>query len=151
MNDEFWMSRALSLANTAKSLGEVPVGALIVKDNSIIGTGFNTRELACNPLGHAEMNAIIGATQSLKTWRLSNCRLYVTLEPCLMCAGALYQSRISKVIFGAYDAKAGALKSLYSIHDDARLNHRFEATGGILENECSSMISDFFRKKRQKG
>ncbi|MEI8025825.1 MAG: tRNA adenosine(34) deaminase TadA [Pseudomonadota bacterium] len=151
MNDEFWMSRALSLAETAKSLGEVPVGALIVKDNCIIGTGFNTRELACDPLGHAEMNAITGATQSLKTWRLIGCSLYVTLEPCLMCAGALYQSRISKVIFGAYDSKAGALKSLYSIHDDARLNHRFEATGGILENECSSMISDFFRKKRKKG
>ncbi len=151
MNDDFWMSRAISLAETAKSLGEVPVGAIIVKDNSIISTGFNTRELACDPLGHAEMNAIIGATQSLKTWRLTSCSLYVTLEPCLMCAGALYQSRISKVIFGAYDAKGGALKSLYSIHNDARLNHRFEANGGILEGECSSMISEFFRKKRQKG
>jgi tRNA(adenine34) deaminase len=149
MNDEFWMAQALSLAETAKSLGEVPVGALIVKDNSIMSTGFNTRELACDPLGHAEMSAIMAATRSLGSWRLNDCSLYVTLEPCLMCAGALYQSRISKVFFGAYDSKAGALKSLYNIHEDTRLNHRFEAIGGILEKECSSIISAFFRNKRQ--
>lgn len=150
MNDEFWMSQALSLAHTAQSLGEVPVGALIVRDNSLVSTGFNTRELAQDPLGHAEINAIKGATASLKTWRLSDCTLYVTLEPCLMCAGALYQSRISKVVFGAYDPKAGALKSLYNLHEDTRLNHRYEAIGGILEGECSQIISTFFRGKRDK-
>jgi tRNA(adenine34) deaminase len=151
MNDEFWMSQAISLAITAENLGEVPVGALIVKDNSLVSTGFNTRELALDPLGHAEINAIKEATKSLKTWRLSDCTLYVTLEPCLMCAGALYQSRISKVVFGAYDPKAGALKSLYSLHEDTRLNHRYEAIGGVLETECSQMMSMFFRKKRAKA
>lgn len=149
MNDHDWMELAYSLAESAESFGDVPVGAVIVQNGSIVSTGFNTRELQCNPLGHAELNAIKGASDSLGTWRLSDCTLYVTLEPCLMCAGALYQARIGKLVYGARDLKAGAIESLFQIHKDSRLNHRYEATSGVLDQKCSGILTQFFKKKRR--
>jgi tRNA(adenine34) deaminase len=149
VNDEFWMELALSLAETAESLGEVPVGAVIVRDNRLIASGFNIREFAFDPMGHAEISAIKQATLIHKSWRLQDCTLYVTLEPCTMCAGALVQSRISRVVFGARDPKGGALGSLYSLHEDPRLNHRFEVSEGVLASRCSGILTHFFQKKRR--
>jgi tRNA(adenine34) deaminase len=149
LNDESWMELAFSLAESAESFGDVPVGAVIIRNNSVVSSGFNTRELQCNPLGHAELNAIKSAAQTLGTWRLSDCTLYVTLEPCLMCAGALYQARIGKIVYGARDIKAGAIESLFQIHQDSRLNHRYGATGGVLEVKCSGLLTRFFKRKRE--
>lgn len=146
--DESMMRQALNLALSASTIDEVPVGALIVKDGLIIGEGYNQRETKRSVLSHAELEAIHQANQKLDSWRLTGCTLYVTLEPCLMCAGAIYQSRIDRVIFGAFDPKAGATGSLYEIQKDTRLNHRFEVIGGILADECSQILKDFFRKKR---
>jgi tRNA(adenine34) deaminase len=146
--DEDLMRRALGLAQSASGLDEVPVGAVIVKDGIVIGEGYNLRETKRSVLSHAELEAIHQANQKLNSWRLTGCTLYVTLEPCLMCAGAIYQSRIDRVVFGAPDPKAGATGSLYDIQSDARLNHRFTVTGGILADECGQVLKDFFRKKR---
>ena len=150
-NDEFWMKKALSLAKTAGEVDEVPVGAIIVKDDEIISSGTNRREASNLSTAHAEIVAIEKANSILDSWRLSGATLYVTLEPCLMCAGALYQSRISRVVYGASDPKGGALGSLYNIHQDSRLNHQFEVSSGILENECAQILKKFFRKKRKKN
>ena len=146
--DEFWMRYALSLAETAASCGEVPVGALIVQNSRIISTGFNLREKLKLPSAHAEFLAIEDAARFLQSWRLSDCELYVTLEPCLMCAGLIYQARLKRVIFGALDPKGGALGSLYSVHQDQRLNHRYAADGGCLAAEAGLMLSQFFGQRR---
>jgi tRNA(adenine34) deaminase len=148
-NHDHWMQKALELAAKAGSLLEVPVGAIVVQNNEIIGEGWNTREGARSCLGHAELMAITQASQKLGAWRLLDCTLYVTLEPCVMCSGALVQSRIPKVIYGAKDPKGGALESLYQIGTDPRLNHRIEILGGVLERECSGILSDFFKKRRE--
>jgi tRNA(adenine34) deaminase len=142
------MRRALSLAQSASDIDEVPVGALIVRDGQLIAEGFNQREKKFSVLSHAELEAIQSANAKLASWRLAGCTLYVTLEPCLMCVGAIYQSRIDRVVFGAMDPKAGATGSLYNIQNDERLNHRFEVTGGVLGMECGQILKDFFRKKR---
>ncbi len=142
------MRRALSLAQSASDIDEVPVGALIVRDGQVIAEGFNQREKKFSVLSHAELEAIQIANQKLSSWRLTGCTLYVTLEPCLMCVGAIYQSRIDHVVFGALDPKSGATGSLYNIHDDDRLNHKFQITSGVLSNECGQILKDFFRKKR---
>jgi tRNA(adenine34) deaminase len=142
------MRLAISLAESAQSLGDVPVGALIVKDNAIVSTGFNHREMDQMSLGHAEIVAIERACKRLKNWRLIDCTLYVTLEPCLMCAGAVIQARIPQVFFGATDPKGGAFGSLYSIHEDTRLNHNVLCTQGILGNECSGLLKEFFKNRR---
>jgi tRNA(adenine34) deaminase len=142
------MRRALSLAQSASDIDEVPVGALIVRDGQLIAEGFNQREKKLSVLSHAELEAIQSANRSLNSWRLAGCTLYVTLEPCLMCVGAIYQSRIERVVFGALDPKAGATGSLYNIQNDVRLNHQFEVTGGVLGPECGQILKDFFRKKR---
>ena len=147
-DDLKWMRLALSLAQNAASLGEVPVGAVIVADGKLLATGFNLREILKKSTGHAELLAIEEACRILSSWRLATCSLYVSLEPCLMCAGAIYQSRIQKVYFGAYDPKGGALGSLYQLHQDKRLNHRYQVLGGLLEAECSTLLSSFFAKKR---
>lgn len=148
--DEAYMTEALSLAKEAESQDEVPVGALIVYENKILSRGFNLKESKQNPLKHAEIIAIEKACLHLNTWRLLDCTLYVTLEPCLMCAGALYQSRVSRVVYGCGDPKGGALGSLYQIHKDSRLNHNFPVTTGVHSEPCSQILKNYFRKKRQK-
>lgn len=142
------MGQALALARQAQDQNEVPIGCVVVKDGQIIGQGYNLRETAKSATRHAEMIAIEAACEKLGAWRLLDCDLYVTLEPCLMCAGAIYQARIRKVYFGAYDPKAGAVSSLYQVHQDVRLNHNFEAQGGVMEIPCSELLQTFFHKKR---
>lgn len=145
---EDWMRLCLSLAETAAALGEVPVGAVLVHQNKAIATGFNLREINHDACAHAELLAIHRASKVLNRWRLSDCDLYVTLEPCVMCAGALSQARVRHVYFGAKDPKGGALGSLYQIHEDQRLNHRFPITSGILEEECGQLLKTFFKARR---
>ena len=146
--DEDFMAYALVLAKKAADLGEVPVGAVVVRDGTIIGEGWNLRETTRDPLHHAEIMAIQEAAKNSNAWRLSETTLYVTLEPCLMCAGAIYQARIPRVVFGAMDPKAGACGSLYQVHEDARLNHRYLVQPGVLANPCSEILKDFFRRRR---
>jgi len=142
------MRVALELAKEAASRGEVPVGAVLVREGQIVGQGHNLREANQDPLSHAEMEAIRAGSRSLKTWRLSDCTLYVTLEPCVMCAGAIHQARLARVVFGALDAKAGAMGSLYNVHEDTRLNHRVPVTGGVLADESVGLLRDFFKQRR---
>ncbi len=142
------MRQALTLAGRAAELGEVPVGAVVVFENRVIAEAYNLRESRPSALAHAEMDALAGATRELGRWRLSGCTLYVTLEPCVMCAGALVQSRVDRVVFGARDPKAGAVESLYTVLNDPRLNHRPIVLGGVLAEECGAILSDFFRARR---
>lgn len=142
------MQRALELARAAGARGEVPVGAVVVKDGKIVGEGANAREQANDALRHAEMDAIGAACKALGSWRLTGCTLYVTLEPCLMCAGAIWQARLDKVVYGASDPKAGAMGSLYKVHEDARLNHRLPVETGVLADECGRILKDFFKARR---
>lgn len=148
--DSDWMALALKLARKAESRGEVPIGALLVRDGRILATGYNERETLPSALGHAECLAIHRANRRLGAWRLTDATLYVTLEPCLMCAGAILQARIARVVYGARDPKAGAVESLYSVLQDSRLNHRTAFTGGVLGEECGRILTDFFRAKRGK-
>lgn len=147
-DDHYWMGRALSLARKAEALGEVPIGALLIKDNVIIGRGFNQREGKHDPSAHAEMIAIRQASRKLKAWRLTGTTLYVTLEPCPMCMGALLLARVERLVFGCLDPKGGAAGSLYNLAEDSRFNHRLELTSGIRGDECSAMLSQFFRNLR---
>jgi tRNA(adenine34) deaminase len=147
--DQMWMRYAQSLAAHAATLGEVPVGAVIVCDERIVATGFNLRELTKQATAHAELLAIQEASRRRDSWRLSDCELFVTLEPCVMCAGVIHQARLKRVVFGAYDPKGGALGSLYQINDDQRLNHRYPAIGGVLQNDCSAQLSSFFAARRR--
>jgi len=149
--EERWMVQALDQARAAFDQGEVPVGAVIVQGDSIVGAGFNQRETLNDPTAHAEMIAITQAAQTLESWRLIDCTLYVTLEPCPMCAGAIVQARIPRVIYGTTDPKAGACHTLYSITSDERLNHRATVLGGVLNEECRSLLQDFFRQQRALG
>lgn len=149
--DADWMGLALKLARKAESRGEVPIGALLVRDGQILATGFNERETLPSALGHAECLAIHRANRRLGAWRLTDSTLYVTLEPCLMCAGAILQARIGRVVYGARDPKAGAVESLYSVLQDPRLNHRTEFTAGVRGEECGRLLTDFFRAKRRRS
>lgn len=144
-----FMQRALELANEAAARGEVPVGALIVDGDEIVAESGNSKETVFDPLGHAEIRVIQAAASKLGRWRLTGCTLYVTLEPCVMCAGALVHSRVDRVVYGARDPKAGAVESLYQILSDARLNHRPEVSSGILTNECGEILKQFFAAKRE--
>lgn len=146
--DLAYMRRALELATQAADLGEVPVGALIVHENQIISEAYNERETKPSALAHAELTVLAHACEKLKRWRLTGCTLYVSLEPCVMCAGALVQARVDRVVYGARDPKAGAVESLYQVLSDARLNHRPQVTGGVLGEECGKVLSEFFRKRR---
>ena len=148
MTDADFMAVALELAATAASLGEVPVGAIAVKDGQIIGRGYNRREIDRDPFSHAEFNAMREAAQAVGAWRLSGVTIYVTLEPCAMCAGALVQSRVSRLVFGAMDPKAGAVGSLYNLAVDPRHNHRVEVTGGVMSEACSQALKIFFANLR---
>ncbi|HVE84896.1 MAG TPA: tRNA adenosine(34) deaminase TadA [Myxococcales bacterium] len=150
MDDRQVMERALKLAREAASLGEVPVGAVAVKDGAVVGEAFNRRETDRDPLAHAELLALGQAARRLGAWRLTGVALYVTLEPCAMCAGALVQARVSRLVFGARDPKAGAVGSLYDLARDARHNHRVEVTAGVMEEECGALLRDFFRALREK-
>lgn len=144
-----FMSKAIQLAKKSESIGEVPIGAIVVDENGeILSESTNLREKNTTVLGHAEMVAIHRACKKKKSWRLNNCTLYVTLEPCFMCAGALVQSRIKRVVFGAYDPKGGALGSLSNLSNDKRLNHQFEVSSGVLADQCGQLLKDFFKKKR---
>jgi tRNA(adenine34) deaminase len=143
------MRRAIGLAKKAAELGEVPVGAVITLNDVVVSEGWNLRETNRSALEHAEIMAIKEASVKTNAWRLSQMKLYVTLEPCLMCAGAIYQARIPVVIYGADDPKAGACGSLYKIHEDTRLNHRFLVKRGLLSEECGELLKAFFRLRRQ--
>ena len=146
-----WMRRALDLARRAYEEDEVPVGAVIVQDERVIGEGWNQRETLNDPTAHAEMIAITQAAESLGSWRLTDCALYVTLEPCPMCAGAIVQARIPTVVYGTPDPKAGACHSLYQITEDDRLNHRCTVLGGVLRDESRQLLQDFFAQQRALG
>jgi len=148
--DTRYMREALRLADEAATRGDVPVGALVVQDGAIIGTGFNTREGAADPCGHAEIVALRDACRSTRRWRVDGATLYVTLEPCPMCAGALVNARVRRVVYGADDPKAGAVRSLYQLCDDPRLNHRLEISAGVLAGPCAAVLSEFFRSIRER-
>jgi tRNA(adenine34) deaminase len=150
MMDKNYMQEALNLAKIAFKEDEVPVGCVIVKDNQIIGKGYNKKEQSQNPLHHAEIIAIEEASKNLGTWRLDNCYLYVTLEPCPMCAGAIIQSRIKKVIFGAYDEKGGSFGTLFNLNDVKGLNHYPEVESELMLEESKTLLQEFFRSKRKK-
>lgn len=155
-SDENYMRRAITLAKQAADLGEVPVGAVLTgptgpepgASHEILAEAFNRRESDHSPTAHAELLAIEAAARARKSWRLTGTTLYVTLEPCLMCAGAILNARVDRVVFGAFDPKAGAAKTLYQVLEDPRLNHRCEVVGGVLEAECGALLSDFFKALR---
>ncbi|MCA9129574.1 MAG: tRNA adenosine(34) deaminase TadA [Planctomycetales bacterium] len=146
-----YMRRALGLAEQALQEDEVPVGAIVAFGNRVIGSAWNQRESLQDPTAHAEMIAITQAAAALSSWRLELCTLYVTLEPCTMCAGAILQARVPRVVYGAADPKGGAVDSLFHLLDDERLNHRSEVTGGVLAAECGAILSHFFQEKRRQG
>ena len=149
--DGIYMKKALELARIAAEQGEVPVGAVVVKKSSgeIIGRGFNRREYGRSPLTHAEIIAIDEASRRLGGWRLIDCELFVTLEPCPMCAGAMINSRIERVVFGAFDPKAGSCGSVVNLFE-LPYNHKPELVGGVLESECAEILSEFFKQLRKK-
>ncbi len=151
MNHDHYMKRALELAQKAAAAGDVPVGALIVRNDEILAEAFNEKEAVKIPSCHAEILAIERAALKLDRWRLIDCDLYVTLEPCLMCAGAIVQARLRSVIYGATDPKGGAVESLYQVLSDGRLNHRPNVIGGVKAEECSQMLSQFFAARRKDG
>ena len=148
---DLWMRAALDLARQAFEEGEVPVGAVIVHGERIIGTGYNQREQLRDPTAHAEMIAITQAAEELGSWRLTDCTLYCTLEPCPMCEGAIVQARIPTVIYGTVDPKAGACHSLFQLTSDPRLNHRATVMGGVLQDECRLILQEFFAQQRALG
>jgi len=148
---ERWMRLALEEAQQAAAEDEVPVGAIVVAGGRVIGSGHNQREQLADPTAHAEMIAITQAAASLGSWRLEDCTLYVTLEPCPMCAGVILQARLPAVVWGAADPKAGAAETLYRLFDDARLNHRVEHIGHVLADDCGRILTEFFRGKRGRG
>jgi len=150
MHEEF-MRRALAEARQAEAEGEVPVGAIIVHGGRSVASAHNQREQLRDPTAHAEMIAITQAAASLESWRLEDCALYVTLEPCPMCAGAIVQARIPLVVYGAEDPKAGAVRSLYQLLSDSRLNHRAQCVPGVMGGECSAILTSFFRQQRALG
>ena len=150
-NDGFFMGLALVQAREAADKGEVPVGAVVSCDGEVVGAGHNQREETQSPLAHAEIAAIAAASRRLGTWRLTDCDLYVTLEPCVMCVGAILQARIRRLVFGCLDPKAGAVQSLYRLCEDERLNHRLPVTEGVATEACALLLSEFFARLRKKS
>lgn len=150
MNHEYFMRRALELAKQAESLGEVPVGAIVVEDGQIVGEGFNQVISFNDPSAHAEIQALRAAGELLGNYRLVNTNLYVTLEPCAMCAGAITHARIQTLVFGAYDPRTGATGSAIQVLNHSSMNHKTEIIAGVLEDECSTLLKQFFRKRRDK-
>ncbi len=146
--DQMFMQQAIALAKLAEEHGEVPVGAVLVKDNQVIATGFNQTISTHDPSAHAEIIALRNAGESIKNYRLINTTLYVTLEPCAMCAMALVHARVERVVFAAADYKTGAAGSVFSLLEDPKHNHKVEVLAGVLHEECSAMLSQFFKKRR---
>lgn len=149
--DRRYMRQAVDVAVGALETEDVPVGAIVVYGGRIIGRGRNQREQLQDPTAHAEMIALTAAAQHIGHWRLEGCTMYVTLEPCAMCAGALVLARVERLVFGAFDPKAGACGSLYTITQDPRLNHRLETVGGVLAEPCAELLKEFFRRRRESG
>ena len=149
-NVERFMREAIKEAKKAELIDEVPIGCVIVKDNKVISRGHNIRESKQNPTGHAEIVAINKAAKKLNSWRLEDCDIYITLEPCIMCSGAIIQSRIKHIYFGAFDPKGGALGSSINVLDAKNINHHPEVTSGVLQEECSKIITNYFKSKREK-
>lgn len=149
----FFMLFAIELAKQAESIGEVPIGCVVVDDlsNQIIGRGYNRRETDHDPTAHAEILALREAAKVRGHWRLTDCTLYVTLEPCPMCAGALVNARVPRLVYGCDDPKAGAVRTLFQLCEDQRLNHRLEVTAGVMADECSRLLQEFFRAQRALG
>jgi len=149
IDDEHWMNHAIAEAGKARAKNEVPIGCVIVRDKRIIARAHNLRESSKDPSAHAELIAIRKAAKKLDSWRLTDVTLYVTLEPCVMCMGAIILSRIPVVVFGCHDPKAGAAGSLYDLSNDPRLNHRVSLVSGVMDSQCSIMLSDFFAELRK--
>lgn len=149
--DELFMREALALAGAAAAAGEVPVGAVVVREGNIVGRGFNRPIGRCDPSAHAEIEALRDAAATIGNYRLPDCELYVTLEPCAMCLGAVFHARIRRLVFGASDPKTGACGSVVNLAAEPRINHHAQVIGGVLEDECSRAISDFFKRKRSVG
>ena len=147
-NQEKYMKLALKEANKAKAIDEVPVGCVIVKDDKVIARGYNKRELTQDSTSHAELKTLQKACKKLNSWRLEDCDIYITLEPCIMCAGAIIQSRIRHIYFGAYDPKGGALGSSIDVLTADNINHHPLVTGGVLQEECALILKEYFRNKR---
>ncbi|HEY9899170.1 MAG TPA: tRNA adenosine(34) deaminase TadA [Pantanalinema sp.] len=150
MRHQQWMQQAMTAADHARALGEVPVGAVLVHEGRVVATGWNTRETQCDPTGHAELMAMRLGGEALGRWRLTGCTLYVTLEPCPMCAPALVQARLDRVVFGAYDPKLGGAGSVFSLIERPEYPHRVEVIGGIMEAECQAQLMAFFEAKRER-
>jgi len=148
-----WMRQAIAQAQEAQRIDEVPIGCIVVHDPTarVIGTGYNRRETDHDPTAHAEILAMRQASQALGHWRLLDCTLYVTLEPCPMCAGAIVNARLPRLVYGCDDPKAGAVRTLYRICEDARLNHRVNVTAGVLAAECAELLQRFFHARRAAG
>lgn len=149
-DDTYYMNLALEEAKKAQELQEVPIGAVVVMDGEVIARGYNLRETNQSAVAHAELLAIIDACETLGTWRLENATLYVTLEPCPMCAGAIINSRIKRVVFGAHDPKAGCAGTFMNILQDERFNHQCEVSSGVLQEECSGILTAFFKELRER-
>ncbi|MCH7509545.1 MAG: tRNA adenosine(34) deaminase TadA [Proteobacteria bacterium] len=147
-SDQAFMTRALELARQARDRGEVPVGAIVVHEGAVIGEGFNQPISLADPSAHAEMQAIRMAARRLDNYRLLDATVYVTLEPCAMCAGAMVHARIKRLVYGAADPKTGATGSVFNLVQTERLNHRLEVEGGVMKKECGELLKDFFRKRR---
>jgi tRNA(adenine34) deaminase len=150
-DDEQFMRAAIEAAMVAQDNGDVPIGAVIVHENLIIAKAYNQKEQLQDPTAHAEIIALTQAAAALENWHLHDCTMYVTLEPCCMCAGALVLSRMDRLVYGCDDPKAGACKSLYNIVQDERLNHRLEVQAGLLEEECSQLLQNFFERRRNEN
>ncbi len=149
MDDIIYMKEAIKEARRALECGEIPVGAVVTRGGKIIGRGHNVRQRDNSPFGHAEMAAMAAAAKEIDSWRFDGCSLYVTLEPCVMCSGALVQCRMERIVFGAKDPKAGGCRSLYEIPSDPRMYHRCLVSGGVLGEECAEMLRLFFKKRRK--
>jgi tRNA(adenine34) deaminase len=149
--DEQYMRQAIEAAKIAQENGDVPIGAVIVYENQVIGRAYNQREQLKDPTAHAEIIALTQAAAFIESWRLHGCTMFVTLEPCAMCAGALVLGRLDRLVYGCNDPKAGACGSLYNIVQDERLNHRLEITSGVLADECARLLQDFFQRRRFEG
>ena len=149
-DDERYMRLALEEAAAAAAEGEVPIGAVVVCDGEVVARAHNRRETDADPSAHAEFAAMVAAARALGRWRLTGCTVYVTLEPCLMCAGLMVNARVDRCVYGAADPKGGAVGTLYDVSHDERLNHEFEVTSGVLADEAATLLRDFFRARRAK-
>jgi tRNA(adenine34) deaminase len=149
-HDEYWMWKAVEEAEKAAKIGEVPIGAVIVKNGELISSAYNLREVEQRAVAHAELLAIDKACKALNTWRLTDCTLYVTLEPCAMCSGAIVLSRIDRVVYGASDPKGGCAGTLMNLLEEERFNHQVEVINGVMQEECGTLLSSFFKELRKR-